>query len=210
MSHGRSSDRGQAFPIYIVVVAGLLFAGLAFFVVGMAGVRRSDAQGAADAAALAAARHTRDSALVNRDLLALQPADWEEILKGNGLDATGACAKAVEFASLNAATARCDSVVPPEFTVTVTTDAAVGDSVIRGTESRQSKATATAVIEPRCSLGSAPEPAPSSTSAPGEGAEKPVSVSLRCKGGDPLTVDPSKPGSLLGLARTLFTVRLAN
>lgn len=54
------SDQGQAFPIYIAMVAGLLFLAFAFFAVGKASVTRNGAQGAADAAALAAAQQARD------------------------------------------------------------------------------------------------------------------------------------------------------
>lgn len=54
-------DAGQAFPIYVVMVAGLLFLAFAFFAVGKASATRNEAQGAADAAALAAAQDARDT-----------------------------------------------------------------------------------------------------------------------------------------------------
>lgn len=215
-----SRDRGQAFPLYIVVVAGLLFAALAFVVVGMAGATRSDAQGAADAAALAGAREVRDKAFGDTDLLALTPADWEKILTGDRFELKGACGKAVDFATSNDATAEC---VPnlPRFTVNVTTNGTVGKSVIPGSEDVHGKATATAVIEPRCSLDLAATPtatptptptaAPSATPSPGGGdTPKPASVAFRCKDGVPLVVDPSQPGPLAKLARTLFSVRLTD
>ncbi|MCX4627875.1 pilus assembly protein TadG-related protein [Streptomyces sp. NBC_01443] len=205
------SDRGQAFPIYIVVVAGLLFAALAFFVVGMAGATRSNAQGAADAAALAAAREARDDVFLGLDLLALKPADWEKIVNGDLLDGAGACGKAAEFAELNNATAKCTSATP-EFTVTVATKDTVGKSVIPASGDMQGKATAKARIEPRCSLRSAPTSAPtpaptltpSPSPTPGTGT-----VTFVC-GGKPLTLDPAKPGPLSQLARALFTVRLVD
>ena len=53
-------DDGQAFPIYITVVGGLLFLAFAYFAVGQAAVNRNGAQTAADAAALAAAQEARD------------------------------------------------------------------------------------------------------------------------------------------------------
>ena len=56
----RYGDSGQAFPIYITVVGGLLCLALAYFAVGQAAVNRNGAQSAADAAALAAALNTRD------------------------------------------------------------------------------------------------------------------------------------------------------
>ncbi|MFD4921048.1 pilus assembly protein TadG-related protein [Streptomyces goshikiensis] len=209
-------DRGQAFPIYIVVVAGLLFAALAFFVVGMAGDTRSDAQGAADAAALAAAREARDTVFTGGDLLALTPADWEKILHGDHFELTGACAKAQQFATSNDATAECEP-TPPGFTVNVTTNRPVGNSVVAGSESVHGKATATAVIESRCTLRSAPTPTttptatPSATPSPGgDDADKPAVVAFTCKGGTSVDVDPAKPGPLVRLARKLFSVRLTN
>ncbi|MFD5887369.1 pilus assembly protein TadG-related protein [Streptomyces sp. NPDC060334] len=203
-------DRGQAFPIYVVLVAGLLFAALAFFVVGMAGDTRSSAQGAADAAALAAARDARDALFGPIDMAALTPADWEEILQGDRLKATGACAAAVEFAGLNDASAECVANIP-EFTVKVNTNGTVGDSVIPGTASMHGKATAKAIIEPRCTLGPAPTPAASQTPSPGaESPGEPTAVALKCKDGSLLTLDPLKPGSLLQLSRKLFSVRLVD
>ncbi|MFE2478328.1 pilus assembly protein TadG-related protein [Streptomyces sp. NPDC059389] len=204
-------DKGQAFPIYIVVVAGLLFAAFAFFVVGMAGATRSNAQGAADAAALAAARETRDNVFLGIDLLALKPADWDKIVNGDLLDGKGACGAAAAFAELNDATADCAAAIP-EFTVTVTTKDAVGKSVIPASGDLRGKATATARIEARCSLRSAPTPAPtpsptstpSPSPMPGSGT-----VTFECRGKS-LSLDPSKPGPLSQLARTLFTVRLVD
>lgn len=84
-THLRSGDRGQAFPIYVVALVGLLFAALALFVVGQASVTRSNAQGAADAAALAAARDARDHLLPGLDLALLKPEEWEDVLGGKRL-----------------------------------------------------------------------------------------------------------------------------
>ncbi|MEV6576824.1 pilus assembly protein TadG-related protein [Streptomyces sp. NPDC051582] len=204
-------DKGQAFPIYIVVVAGLLFAAFAFFVVGMAGATRSNAQGAADAAALAAAREARDGVFLGIDLLALTPADWDKIVNGDLLDGKGACGAAVEFAELNNATADC-AAAAPEFTVKVTTNDAVGKSVIPASGDIKGKATATARIEPRCSLRSAPAPAPTptptATPSPSP-TPRPGTVTFECSG-KPLSLDPANPGPLSQLARALFTVRLVD
>ncbi|KIF05982.1 hypothetical protein PL81_10080 [Streptomyces sp. RSD-27] len=213
---GPSDDRGQAFPIYIVMVVGLLFAALAFFVLGQAGVTRSNAQGAADAAALAAAGEARDDAFLGLDLLSLKPADWEKLVGGDLLSGRGACAKATEFAALNDATAECEAAIPL-VTVTVTTNRTVGKSVVPGTEGVHGKATAKAAVSPRCSLRSAPSPAPTSpaqtpgpTSTPSPSSTPgPGSVTFICDGA-PLTLDLGKPGPLRKLARTLFTVRLVD
>ncbi|MFF1410966.1 pilus assembly protein TadG-related protein [Streptomyces sp. NPDC058289] len=195
-----SRDRGQVLPFYAAMMALFLFAALAFVVVGMAGATRSDAQGAADAAALAAAQEVRDNAFRGRNLLTLTPEDWEEIIRGRRFDTAGACAQANAFAGTNDAAAECDFDVP-EFTVTVTTNGTVGDSVIPGTENVHGQATATALIEPRCSLQPAPTPPP-----PGGGGP----VDIQCRDGSVIIVNPSDPGSLYNLARKLFVVRLAD
>ncbi|WP_100862971.1 pilus assembly protein TadG-related protein [Streptomyces sp. 3211.6] len=213
---GFSDDRGQAFPIYIVMVVGLLFAALAFFVVGQAGVTRSNAQGAADAAALAAAGEARDNALLDVDLLGLKPADWERLVAGDLLTGQGACAKAEEFAALNDAVAQCAAAIP-QVTVTVTTKGTVGQSVVPGTENVHGKATAKARIRPRCSLRSAPSQAPTPsgqtpdpTSSPSPSTSpEPGSVTFVCDG-HLLNLDLGKPGPLRNLARALFTVRLVD
>ncbi|MER5483742.1 pilus assembly protein TadG-related protein [Streptomyces sp. NPDC002812] len=197
-------DRGQVLPFYAAMMACLLFAALAFVVVGMAGATRSDAQGAADAAALAAARETRDNLLVGMDLLTLTPADWEEILDGDRLDPNGACAKASDFAASNGATAECSAGVL-RFTVTTETRQSIGDTVIPETENMKGHAVATAVIEPRCDLqpGATPTATPSPSATPGP-------VIIDCRGGGVVKVNPSRPGSLTQLARQLFNVRLIN
>ncbi|MCX5605999.1 pilus assembly protein TadG-related protein [Streptomyces sp. NBC_00047] len=214
MGGRRANDQGQAFPIYVVVVTGLLFAAFVFFAVGQAAVRRSDAQGAADAAALAAAREARDGALANLDLVTLKPADWEKLLKGNLLTGKGACAAATDFAAKNDAAAACQPSIP-RITVTVTTNATVGKSVVPGTDGMHGTASATALIEPRCELGAVP--APSATPQPSGGSTpKPTPaptadpITLLCKGGKPIQIDPLNPGSLRTLSRSLFSVRLVD
>ncbi|MCX5122823.1 pilus assembly protein TadG-related protein [Streptomyces sp. NBC_00347] len=199
-----SRDRGQVLPFYVAMMACLLFAAFVFVVVGMAGAKRSDAQGAADAAALAAARETRDNLLVGMDLLTLTPADWKDILDGDRLNPNGACAKAHDFAASNGATAECSAGVL-RFTVTTETDKSIGDTVIPGTEDRKGHASATAVIEPRCELqpGSTPTATPSPSATPGP-------VAIDCRGSGVVTVNPSTPGPLTKLARQFFNVRLIN
>src|SRR4051794_28092055 len=60
MRRRKYHDAGQAFPIYITVVGGLLFLAFAYLAVGQAAATRNGAQTAADAAALAAAQDLRD------------------------------------------------------------------------------------------------------------------------------------------------------
>lgn len=212
---GRAArDRGQAFPIYVVVVVGLLFAAFVFFVVGQASVTRSDAQGAADAAALAAAREAGVGGLAALDLVALTPEEWAKLLLGDLLNGKGACAAAVDFAARNDAVGTCEPSLP-RFDVTVRTNRTVGKSVIPGTDGMHGEARAAAVIEPLCTLGSAPAPTPTATPEPTPTASAgptappvPEKVKLRCKGGKSIEIDPLNPGSLRELSRSLFSVRL--
>ncbi|MFJ2591998.1 pilus assembly protein TadG-related protein [Streptomyces erythrochromogenes] len=218
----RTADRGQAFPIYVIVVAGLLFAALAFFVVGQASATRSDAQGAADAAALAAGRAARDDVLLDLDLLSLAPADWTKILEGKLFAVGEACGEAAVFAAKNSATVTSCEPALPRFTVTVETKETIGESVIPGTESMHGTATATALIKSKCRLGAvftpAPTPTPTPTATPtpttpvGGGTTAPPTptpstVTFEC-GGESVKLDPLKPGSLSELTRRLFSVRL--
>ncbi|MER7337884.1 pilus assembly protein TadG-related protein [Streptomyces sp. NPDC000075] len=215
MSAKHGADGGQAFPAYVVVVAGLLLAALAFFVIGQASVTRSDAQGAADAAALAAAQDARDHLVPGLVLSELQPKDWAEVLKGNRFG-TGGCGKADDFAERNGAKASCRA-SGLSFTVAVETTRTVGDSVIPGTEGMHGTADATAVIEPRCHLGELPVPVPTSSAPAGEtpppadgGSPKVPTVKIQCKGGKEITFDPAKPDPWRTLGRSLFDVRLTD
>ncbi|MET9957669.1 pilus assembly protein TadG-related protein [Streptomyces sp. NPDC006326] len=209
------NDRGQAFPVYIVVITGMLFAAFAFFVVGAAALTRSDAQGAADAAALAAARDARDHLVPGLDFSRFGPQEWEKVLRGELLDDAGACGQARSFAEQNDASATCTASMP-RFTVGVTTNRTVGKSVVPGTDSVHGKAKATAAIESRCRLDAAPTPtptptpAPTPTPSPSPNPQAPSRVKFTCKGGKPFEVDPAKPGPWRTLARRLFDVRLVD
>ncbi|MFG2228567.1 pilus assembly protein TadG-related protein [Streptomyces sp. NPDC048723] len=211
MIAGRRGDRGQAFPIYVVVVAGLLFAALAFFVVGQASVTRSDAQGAADAAALAAGREARDGVLLNLDLAAVKPAEWKKIIDGDSFEPGKACAAAEAFAAKNDARATLCRAALPRFTVEVETNGTVGDSVVPGTGAVRGRATATALIESKCELGAVPGPSLTPTTPPGGGSPAPTptppTVNFTC-GGELVKLDPLNPGKLSALTRKLFSVRL--
>ncbi|MFD8631534.1 pilus assembly protein TadG-related protein [Streptomyces sp. NPDC059533] len=200
------NDRGQAFPIYAVFIVGVLFAALAFFAFGQASVVRSDAQGAADAAALASAGDARDHLVSGLDLAKAKPEDWQDILKGKFFDTEGVCGAARNFAQLNGAKATCTR-SGLHFAVEVTTDRTVGDSVVPGTSDMQGKAQAEAEIVPRCELG--PVSAPSATPSPTPtGPSLPGPIALTCKGGKNVTYDPANPDPWSTLARRLFDVRL--
>ncbi|MGW6877774.1 pilus assembly protein TadG-related protein [Streptomyces xanthophaeus] len=201
-------DTGQAFPLYAVFVVILLFAALALFTVGKAGVVRSNAQGAADAAALGAAREARDRLVPGVDLVALSPQDWAKVLRGD-LFGAGACGAADSFAERNDATVEC-SQKSLTFTVEVMTDGAVGDSVVPGVSGRRGTANATAEITPRCQLkqeggGSGQEPPPQ---VPPTVPDKPSPIEFKCTKGKSITFDPASPRPWSELGRALFDIRL--
>ncbi|MFI9060616.1 pilus assembly protein TadG-related protein [Streptomyces sp. NPDC053429] len=210
-----SGDRGQAFPLYAVVVVGVLFAALAYFTISKAGIVRSGAQGAADAAALAAARDARDNLVSGLDLAALSTDDWERVLQGSRFEGgSGPCEAATDFAARNDATGAC-SRAGLQFTVRTKTNAAVGDSVVPGVSGKQGTAVATAEIVPRCRIKSTepgggdgsttdPSPTPTSTTAP----SPPGRIEFRCDKGAVVVYDPARPISWRSLAAALFDIRL--
>ncbi|MFF4476068.1 pilus assembly protein TadG-related protein [Streptomyces sp. NPDC021218] len=225
------SDAGQAFPIYITAVAGLLFLALALFAVGQAGATRNGGQTAADAAALAAAQDYRDQ-LRKAFLEAIADGSaWDDLLNGRGLGSTSACDEARWFAGRNGADVTdCHgpAFLPTSFTVTVRTRKPVGKTVIPGTETKHAKATAKAVVTPRCT---AEPPAPPTKGPDDDGGgkdddeggdggkgdgdggkddgkgDKPP-LDLRCDGLD-LTIDPAHL-DLFPDAKDLFSVHLAD
>ncbi|MFD5792842.1 pilus assembly protein TadG-related protein [Streptomyces diastatochromogenes] len=197
MRSGRYRDAGQAFPIYITVVAGLLFLALAYLAVGQAAVNRGGAQTAADAAALAAAQNTRDQLAGKwlEDLL--DPTKWQDIFDGK-VAVDDPCWRAGQLATANEATLdACEPLEPLKYTVTVTTNKSVGHSVVPGTENIKSSKSATAVIEPLCTF-----------ELPGEGAGNDALPRLTCKDRD----WDLNPDDLADLPRPedLFDVHLAD
>nr|WP_184968900.1 pilus assembly protein TadG-related protein [Streptomyces echinatus] len=189
-------DSGQAFPIYITVVAGLLFLAFAYLAVGQAAVNRSGAQTAADAAALAAAQSRRDE-LTGKWLEILKdPAKWQDVFHGN-VEVGPACYRAYPLAKENDAVVEdCDDTQPMKVTVEVRTNKRVGKSVVPGVEDIQSTSSAIAVVEPICSSDDS-----------GEGGEDSPLPALRCNG----TVwepNPDDPEDLPG-PEDLFDVHLA-
>ncbi|MEU2155020.1 pilus assembly protein TadG-related protein [Streptomyces sp. NPDC019396] len=154
MPNRTSQDRGQAFPIYVVMVAGLLFLAFAFFAVGQASANRNGAQGAADAAALAAAQDARDKlARAWLDDYLTDPTKWQDVFDGKlGLEGSS-CPAATVFAEKNGADVdRCVPFWRPElgYQVQVKSQQPVGKSIIPGTEATFGTASAKAVIKPLC------------------------------------------------------------
>ncbi|MBC2875241.1 MULTISPECIES: pilus assembly protein TadG-related protein [Streptomyces] len=197
-------DAGQAFPLYIVAVAGFLFVALAVFAVGMAGAARNGTGSAADAAALAAAQDYREQSYTGflRDLTTRPGGDWRRWFDGRGDTPVTACREAERLARDNAAGLTGPGCAPapgPDpttlaFDVTVTARDGIGTSVVPGSEDVRPTVSSRAVVAPRC------RPAPG-------GDVGAAYARLDCDDG-PLTVDPAHPDPRL-TARTLFAVRLA-
>ncbi|AZQ75683.1 MULTISPECIES: pilus assembly protein TadG-related protein [Streptomyces] len=219
-------DAGQAFPLYITAVAALLFLALAFFAVGRAGAVKNAAQTAADAAALAAAQDYRDQ-LRTGFLLAVGAGGagagtagaggWADWLAGRGGRDGPACEAAESYARLNGAqpTITCDpGGEPGSFTVTVTSERTVGESVVPGTGDKRATATAKATVTPRCDARPTPPtpptptPTPAPTPSPTPTPSPPPVIDLTCDGGKVLVIDPRRPEATVK-ATDLFAVRLA-
>ncbi|MFD5449780.1 pilus assembly protein TadG-related protein [Streptomyces sp. NPDC127100] len=189
-------DAGQAFPIYITVVGGLLFLALAYFAVGQAAATRSEAQTAADAAALAAALETRDQLAAQWLENVTKPDTWQDIFDGKAV-VSSACWRAQELAASNDASVSCQPDGPLGYSVVAETNGTVGDTIVPGTERQRATESATAVIEPRCTFD-----------LPGEDAGDDVLPGLSCKG-EEWDLDPD---DLLDLPKPedLFDVHLAD
>ncbi|MER6102186.1 pilus assembly protein TadG-related protein [Streptomyces sp. NPDC001832] len=195
-------DAGQAFPIYVVMVAGLLFLVFAFFAVGKASALRNGAQGAADAAALAAAQQTRDD--FGNPFLASLPGNMLEQFLQTRL-VTG-CPAAQGLAAANQA-----DVVSPckttragyrdRITVEVEGRKPVDSSVIPGTERKFAKATATAIVEFRC-LGW------KALDFNDDGVQD--LYIFPCRGGEMLEIEPSNPPPWSEVSKTLYDVHLVD
>ncbi len=146
------------------------------------------------------AQSARDD-LMDGLLLALQDGDdWLRWLDGDGELGLGGPAAAQALAAENGATVTAGPHATsvrgyPAFQVAVQMSSTVGDSVIPGTEGMRAKATATAVIEPRCMFDSDTKPA--------------EAVELDCDG-QIVTIDPKdfEPDDLPD-GSDLFSVYLA-
>ncbi|MBT2417952.1 hypothetical protein J7F01_09185 [Streptomyces sp. ISL-22] len=206
---GRHSDAGQAFPIYITVVAGLLFLAFAYLAVGQAATNRNGAQTAADAAALAAALDTRDQLADMWLDDVLDPAKWQDIFEGDvaGLDLS--CWRADQLAARNNAHVEvCDPGLL-SYDVEVETDKPIGDSIVPETAGWKSKASATAVIESRCTFAFPGEGDAGNGDGDGDGNDVLPLPQLTCGEDESWDPDPDDPSTLPG-PEDLFDVHLAD
>nr|WP_277335865.1 pilus assembly protein TadG-related protein [Streptomyces sp. JH34] len=208
----RTREAGQAFPIYIMVVAGLLFLAFAYFAVGQASMKRNEAQTAADAAALAAAQDARDEWSWPG---VFDFGEWDDLLSGQEIG-SGSCSAGESLASQNdARQLTCYGALSPEasYTVTVETNKTVGSSVIASTKTTKASATARAVIEPRCRIEEDTRPAPSLPADDDDGdteeAEEQKAYKVVCDDVDDFRIDPKNLDLLPDLA-DLFSVHLAD
>lgn len=212
MTRRTTRETGQAAPIYITMVTGLLFLALAFFAVGQAGATRNGAQSGADAAALAMAQESRDQFGI--DLLAnfFTPGYLDDVFNGSPNGPFVGCEEARNLAEANDVRVQgCGLATGGRwgYTVEVETREPMGDSILPGTEDKRAEATATAVVEPRCDFKPAVEDGDEGEDpAPEEGEEEEPSLpgELIC-GGIPLDLDPEN--LVLPDMSVLFSVRLA-
>ncbi|GAA3495667.1 pilus assembly protein TadG-related protein [Streptomyces prasinosporus] len=192
-------DAGQAFPIYITVVGGLLFLAFAYLAVGQAAANRSGAQTAADAAALAAAQDRRDQLADAWVQNLLDPTKWQDIFDGKAENLGLSCWRAGQLAAQNDATVlSCTPDGMLGYTVEVVTNDPVGETIVPGTENKKSQEAATAVIEPRC-VFDLPAPDAGDDTLP----------LLTCEG-EEWGLDPKGPEELLPEPEDLFDVHLAD
>ncbi|MEW2179391.1 pilus assembly protein TadG-related protein [Streptomyces sp. NPDC005406] len=218
----KQRDAGQAFPIYIVMVAGLLFLAFAFFAVGQASATRNGAQGAADAAALAAAQDARDGLGVPFLAALRTPDGLGEFLSEHRYFGAG-CGQAQWLASKNDSVLYSNDPFRPScdwdegflrdrVTVGVKTRYTVGSSVIPTTKTTHGKATATAVIEFRCSTKLKDTPSADRDSDEGndKGGKPDLPIpTLFCDGRDGgLEIDPAHPELWKSVAKSVFAVHL--
>ncbi|MFI6346302.1 pilus assembly protein TadG-related protein [Streptomyces sp. NPDC050560] len=228
MAAAARSDRGQAAPLYITAVVGLLFLALLFFAFGKADALRNTSQSAADAAALAAAQESRDQ-LKGEFLANILDGDYlHDILNGDIIGTYNGCSAAARYASLNdGRSVGCDFLHDGRwgFTVQVESGKPVGDTILPGTEGQHASTRATAVVEPRCGFDPAQSPPPSTLpdeppddddggGTGGDGADdgedddsEPSPGKIVCDDKD-WSIDPDHLDLLPDMA-DLFTVRLA-
>ncbi|MFF9816228.1 pilus assembly protein TadG-related protein [Streptomyces sp. NPDC014006] len=215
-------DEGQAAPLYITAVVGLLFLALLYFVFGKADVRRNEAQTAADSAALAAAMDSRDG--LKAGLLAhILDGDYlRDLLRGDPPGTANGCDQALRFAGKNGARTdgsfQCRRLTDGRwgFTVDLESGKTVGKSALPGTENKRAKASATAVVEPLCTfMPDADSETPSASQKPpgdeepGAEEDKPSPGKIECDGGKDWIIDPAHLDLLPDMS-DLFRVRLAH
>ncbi|MFF7336212.1 pilus assembly protein TadG-related protein [Streptomyces sp. NPDC008163] len=211
-------ESGQAAPLYITAVVGLLFLALVFFAFGEADIQRNGVQGAADAAALAAAKESRSQLEPDLKAHLADPGYLESMFSPSFLGGPdNTCWRASSFAALNrASVVRCQPLADGRwgYEVRLQSDKGMSEDIVPGTEGKKAEAVAVAVVEPRCTFTPEPDntPDPASSSDPEadpdpEATTTPVGK-VRCDGGPDWAVD-SEDLTLMPEMADLFSVRLA-
>ncbi|MEU0273476.1 pilus assembly protein TadG-related protein [Streptomyces sp. NPDC006307] len=211
MNTTRHHEAGQAAPLYITAVAGLLFLALVFFAFGQADVARNGTQAAADAAALSAARESRDQFADGFLQSILDPDFLEEVFNGDFIGTANGCGAAAHYAGQNRANVQnCHWAADGRwgFTVEVKSQEAMGTSIIEGTDKAHAQAEATAVVEPRCTFEGNDQDDKPEDGGNGGSAAAPVSPGKLVCEGETWDIDPENL-DLLPDVSDLFTVRLA-
>ncbi|SCF78269.1 pilus assembly protein TadG-related protein [Streptomyces sp. Ncost-T10-10d] len=201
MRHRTRTDAGQAFPIYVVMVAGLLFLAFVFFAVGKAAALRNGAQGAADAAALAAAQQTREQ--FKGPFLASLPGKMlDPFLQAHPVMG---CPAAYGLASANRARVTNCQPIPgglrDRIRVEVKGRDAVDSPVVPNTKRTFATTEATAVIEFRC-------PDWESADFNDDGVQD--MYFFTCRGGQMLQIAPGSPPPWSQVSKILYDVHLVD
>lgn len=194
-----TQENGQAAPLYVTAVTGLLFLALVFFAFGEADVQRNGAQSAADASVLAAAKGSRSLMSLELKAHVMDRSYYIAAFNAPFLAAPNGCVRAGDFAARNnAVDARCRPLYDGRwaYQVKLKSDKGMSANLVPRTEGEKAKADATAVVESRCKF--IPNPVMTSPSI-GE---------VICNSGLVWTVSP-KDLALMPDMADLFSVRLA-
>ncbi|WNI22771.1 pilus assembly protein TadG-related protein [Streptomyces sp. ITFR-16] len=192
-------ENGQAAPLYVTAVTGLLFLALVFFAFGEADVQRNGAQSAADASALAAAKQSRSLMSLQLKANVMNRAFYIAAFNAPFLGGVNGCGNAYDFAGRNdARITMCRPLYDGRwaYRVNLKSDKGMSANLVPRTEGEKAKADATAVVESRCKF--IPNPVMTSPSI-GE---------VICNSGLVWTVSPKDLATMPDMA-DLFSVRLA-
>ncbi|MFC8533937.1 pilus assembly protein TadG-related protein [Streptomyces sp. NPDC057249] len=211
-------ESGQATPLYIAAVTGVLFVALIFLAFGEADIERNGAQSAADAAALAAAKESRSLLAPDLEAHLTDPDYFDSVFNAAFAGVPGeACGKASEFAALNKASGvQCRPLSDGRwgYEVSLRSDKGMSANVVPGIGGKKAEAVAVAVVEPRCTFipvpdrdpAEDPEPAPDAPEGP-DTPDGPIGK-VRCEGGLEWGIDPEGTEPMPDMA-DFFSVHLA-
>ncbi|WP_406454207.1 pilus assembly protein TadG-related protein [Streptomyces sp. NBC_00876] len=193
-----NSETGQAAPLYITAMTGLLFLALVFFAFGEADVQRNGAQTAADASALAAAKDSRSKMALELKAHITDRGYYIAVFNLPFFGSRNTCPQASAWASKNDATnAHC--IWPYQgrwaFFVDLQSEKGMSTKLVPRTKGKKAKTEAVAVVENLCKF--IPNPDMTSSSI-GE---------VVCKSGLVWVVSPHNVAVMPKMA-DLFSVRL--